>query len=288
MNAITRELIIEELEARGYSCYGSDIIKNSVVMPAITILAPSKANPIIYTDKLIENYDNLNDIVDKIISIYESHNEFDFDIISTIRNRNWILEHIFISLQQESDEPLIKKICEGPFTGLEQYLYVRDTTGIEGWSIKLNSSIIAIADISIEEAWDYARRNTFAPDEPILERLSDLLYEMTGCEDFLDNLFAPPLYVLSNRNKSKGSIQILNQEYIKKFVLSLEESSGQRPTKLVILPSSLHEVLLYPVYDGDIFDVEQEHSLTQMVQIINQENVAPEDVLSDHVFILNL
>lgn len=41
-------------------------------------------------------------------------------------------------------------------------------------------------------------------------------------------------------------------------------------------------------YDGDIFDVEQEHSLTQMVQIINQENVAPEDVLSDHVFILNL
>lgn len=81
-----------------------------------------------------------------------------------------------------------------------------------------------------------------------------------------------PLYVLTNRRKAYGAAGILDRSLIQG--LAREADSG-----IFILPSSRHEVLLIPESEGT--DAE---GLSQMVRDVNQDAVAPEDRLSDHVY----
>lgn len=288
--SITREQIINALEEKGYKCQSNNVIKNSITLEAINILTETNISPLIYIADIIENSSSLEDAVSKVISIYENHQDFEHkDIVQLLQDKNWLCEHLFIALQKsESDENLIKRDCDDCFTGLEQYLYIRDRAGEEGWSIKLNSSILALANLDECIAWQSAQKNTFAPGEVLLQSLSSLISEMSGCPDLEDIPGIPPLFVLSNRSKVKGSIQVCNKDCIDSFVSSLEESTGKHIVKIAVLPSSLHEVLLYPVFDGDVFDYEDEMSLTNMVQLVNQDSVDPIDRLYDRVFIINL
>lgn len=286
--SITKESIIDALEKKGYKCQSNDVVKNSVLLPAINLLTESNISPCIYLDGLIAKYDYLDDIVSEIISIFEKHKEFDFDVLSMVTDKDWLLEHLFIALQRESTEPLIKKLCDDCFSGLEQYLYIRDKNGDDGWSIKLNTFILSLTNTSEDEAWINAQQNTFSPNEPVLKSLSSVFCEITGCTDFEEIPGIPQLYVLSNKCKTRGSIQVLNKKLMTSFVSSLEETLGKRPVKFVVLPSSLHEVILYPIFESDLFDDNEEKSLTELVQTVNREEVDPIDVLSDKIFILTV
>lgn len=288
-STITREDIIAALELKGYTCKANDVVKNSVTLPGINIItAGENISPCIYIDTLLKQYSSIDDIVEAIISIYENHKSFDFDINQILYDKEWILEHLYIALQQSSNEELIKKQCIDCFEGLEQYLYIRSEIGDDGWSIKLNDSIMSTSGITYDEAWESARHNTFSKDEPVIKSLSSLLFDITGCPDFQDLPGVPPIFVLTNKKQTKGSIQIFNEECINNFVSTLEREKGIKPCKLVILPSSIQEVLLYPIYPDDVFDATSEEELSALVQAVNSESVDPIDVLSDHVFILNL
>ena len=85
----------------------------------------------------------------------------------------------------------------------------------------------------------------------------------------------PALHVLTNRRGIYGASCMLYRDIIKDF-------ADQEEADVIILPSSIHEVLLFP--DHLMFD----HAfLCRTVQEINQEDVPKEDVLSDRIYIFS-
>ena len=85
----------------------------------------------------------------------------------------------------------------------------------------------------------------------------------------------PALHVLTNRRGIYGASCMLYRDIIKDF-------ADQEGAYVIILPSSIHEVLLFP--DHLMFD----HAfLCRTVQEINQEDVPKEDVLSDRIYIFS-
>lgn len=97
-------------------------------------------------------------------------------------------------------------------------------------------------------------------------------------EEIIDHLLSTeenlsPLYVLSNQTGIYGASCILYKNLIKDFADALGED-------LIIIPSSIHEVLLTPD-DGKICYDE----LNGMVASINQSDVPQEDRLSDHIYL---
>ena len=82
-----------------------------------------------------------------------------------------------------------------------------------------------------------------------------------------------PFYVLSNRSGINGAACILYEDVLKNFADGVEKN-------LIILPSSIHEVLLLPD-DGDISYEE----MSRLVTHINRSEVPEEDRLSNQVYL---
>ena len=115
--------------------------------------------------------------------------------------------------------------------------------------------------------------------EPVFMVMMDLLSDRMDDEyssEFFDMVVSEdmvPMYVCSNSQKVNGAGVILYKDLLKQFA----EKTG---SDFYILPSSIHETLLVPV--SDQMEVE---ALRSMVREVNATQVAPEEVLSDNVYI---
>lgn len=99
--------------------------------------------------------------------------------------------------------------------------------------------------------------------------LRDLLMEMNqDITDFADT----PLYVLTNESRLFGAAAIVDKKVLESF--AKEHGSG-----FYIIPSSIHEVLLFLSEDLNVGE-----RLAEMVHEVNSTEVSPEEVLSDHVY----
>ena len=92
-------------------------------------------------------------------------------------------------------------------------------------------------------------------------------------EDMLSTPGDISLYVLSNHMSRNGAIAMAYEGMLKDFATELDHD-------LIILPSSIHEVLLVP-YEEELCMEE----LKEMVRHVNRTEVAKEEVLSDNVYI---
>lgn len=111
---MTREMIITELNNRGYNADSQNSIKNGVVLEGIRILTNSNIAPIIYTEGIIENaeeqHKTLDDVVSAIIAVYESSKAVNFDV-KMFFDRDYILNNIYIGMQKDSTEDIEKVYC---------------------------------------------------------------------------------------------------------------------------------------------------------------------------------
>ena len=103
--------------------------------------------------------------------------------------------------------------------------------------------------------------------------LSDVMLKMMGTFDDPADMDNPGgMLILSNVNGLYGSVNILNPDIMDRIA----ERIGQ---EFYILPSSVHEVLIYP--KDEFIDYQE---LEEMVNEVNETQVAPEEVLSNHVY----
>ena len=120
------------------------------------------------------------------------------------------------------------------------------------------------ADTVISLAIENARDYTITP-------LAQVLAELMGGMPFLAGEDDVPLYVLTNENKTCGAIGVIAAK------AELEE---RFPNGYVVLPSSIHEVLILPKEQL----TQEMEALSEMIVEINQTQVAPEEVLGDHPY----
>lgn len=275
---IIRTLIIDELAKRGYRAEAQNTIKNGVELEGIRIMSESPIAPVIYTEELIKHAErdgkSLSDVVSAIINIYESNKTVDFNI-NELFDRDFILNHLYIGLQKESTEELVKSAC-AELEGIESYLYIRrERNEGDSYSVKLTRQLLERADISEVEAWEYAEAHTYA--ETTITSMAKVMCEMMNMEYSEDMEDMTPFYVLTNTSKVKGASAILNKKILSEF------GKKYHTEKIVAIPSSVHEFLILPYTEEMNID-----DFSNMVNEVNVSEVDPTEQLGTKAFIITL
>lgn len=86
-----------------------------------------------------------------------------------------------------------------------------------------------------------------------------------------------PLYVMTNTSKVRGASAILNKKALAEF------GKKHNTDKVVVLPSSVHEMLLVP-YTEEI-DID---TFSEMVEEVNNAEVDQTERLTDRAYIIIL
>ncbi len=269
---ITRTMIIEELNSRGYFAEEATAIKNGISKDGITVKRNStdRVAPNIYTDDFIEKAEreslSVSEIADEIERIVRQC-DTNFDV-SMFSDKDYVLSHIRLGLQATGTEDIVKRPSN--FEGLEEYLYLEGSRGTEHFSVKVKKEILNNADVAFNIAWSRAEENSHK--ETTIQPLFSVIANMMGEENPICNEYAP-IYVVSNKAQFRGASGITDHEALRK----LADSIGIRD--FVILPSSIHECILIPKDENT--DLK---SLYNMVKDVNSSVVSPEDKLIDAVF----
>ncbi|MEE0930522.1 MAG: DUF5688 family protein [Acutalibacteraceae bacterium] len=260
---LTREMIMDELTKKGYEVSAFDKVKNGVLMNGI-MCRRGNISPVFYVNELIEN-ENME--LDEAVKIVESvlRTETPNLNIEEITSPDYILNNVYMGLQRVSAEEILKKKTE--FKGIECYLYVRVEEGI----FKLLTTTIKILGISELELWRKAKENTEKETDIISlsEAMKELGMEVQGLNE----------YVVSNKDRRLGASGILMKDKIKQFANELGVDS------FVMLPSSIHEVILLPINKGDVVDLE---FYNMMVSEVNESEVLPEERLTDRAYLIEI
>lgn len=253
----------------------NEVVKNKQTFQGLTIKSQSmNVAPNIYVEGYLEKFTTVDDIAEAILNTYEEHKCFDGFNVADILNKDFILSHVIPVMQQESDEPLIKlpNVSER-FKGAEAYLaIVSDADDNASYSVKLNPQILASADINIDSdrLFEHAIENL--KSKVVIKSMFETLKQMTGLPDEMLEPYDAPInmYVCSLGSKYKGASAILCDDALTDFAKEHNIKDG-----FFILPSSVFETIF--VW-GDNIDID---SLSDMVVSVNENEVAPEDRLSD-------
>lgn len=248
--------ITMELKNRGYNAEITTVVKNGVEKKGITI-GDGNIKPTIYPDLT----KTLDECVNEIINTYENTPENPYDV-DKITSWGYAKDNLMICLQKKSNEYILKR----DFLDLEMYVRV-DVSNGGTYKVKPNMFKDVSDDDVIARALFNTEKNT------TIDNMAKVIAEMMGCdieEVPVDN----NSIVVTNKAKSYGAGVICNKKMLR--VVANEYASN-----LVIIPSSIHECLLFVDNEPDM------DAFTTMVREVNENGVIPEEVLSDHAYFYN-
>ena len=229
----------------------------------------SNIAPNIYLENFFAQYqdgEDLGDILQHIADIRVNHEmEQGFDV-SKITDFDQVKDHIICKLVNA--EMNADYLADKPHTLVEDLavVYAVDLGGGEGGRMS--------APIT----------NNLMEQESQIEfkTMRDVLVDMMfpdGIQEGDPRAFMlppeeenPSMYVLSNADKLNGAAALLDAK-------TMEDISEKLGGDFVVLPSSIHETIVLPLNE----DMDR-HTLEAMVQDVNAGQVAPEERLSDHVY----
>ena len=263
---------------------------NGLVLDGLCItMGDSHISPAIYLNPCYQQYKKgrpVSDIVDEILTLYRQNDApppLNYQLLSDYREMKPSIACKLI--HAASNESLLNQVPYIAWMDLALVFYLcihEDDSGL--MTAMIHNTHMNIWDISLDELKSTALTNTprlFPPVitsmERIIEELNqELAYEQAR-EQALNDPEPPdasaPFYVLTNRSGINGAVCLLYDDVLKNFADDIERD-------LIILPSSIHEVLLLPD-EGDISYEE----MSRLVTHINQSEVPKEDRLSNQVYL---
>lgn len=194
----------------------------------------------------------------------------------------------FKLVNAESNRGFLQHVPHVPWLDLAVIFYLMlDESQYGHMTAVIHNSHMTAWGTSVEELYRLAERNTpeLLPIE--IRSMDDVMWEVLArhlgdecCEEMLKELLeepgqvlgTSPLYVMSNTSGINGTSSMLAGGALKEF-------ADSRKADLVILPSSVHEVLLIPREEGLDFT-----GIFQMVRDVNETEVPVVDRLSDQVY----
>lgn len=169
---------------------------------------------------------------------------------------------------------------------LEQIPYVRvldlamicysvvNNAVIQNGAITVYRSHLEMWGVSEEELFEKALVNSCRYEREQLVSMWDVLDELTqeaSADIPLEEAETGKMYVLTNERRINGASVLCYPGIFRRCVQELQKD-------FYILPSSIHELILIPI------DEYKESDLLKMVQEVNDEQVAKEELLSYHVY----
>ncbi len=252
---------------------------NDVRITGVIMMARGDTiSPTIYLEGFYEQYQEgaaMERLVDEIISIYEDQmRDINLDM-EFFQDFEKVRDRIFYKLISfEKNVRLLEDVPHFRWHDLAiVFYYAMEEELVGKASITIHNQHMAMWSQSVDSLYRTAQKNMKEGMPELLLTMSELFRQMTGVRIQKDDEI--PMYVLTNQEKIYGAAALLYSEQLK----DLADRIGY---DLLILPSSVHEVLLVPDDHRKGYDF-----YIRMVDEVNRTQVEPEEVLSYKLYRYN-
>lgn len=278
------ETVREEVAKRtGKDTMVYPVIKNNdtvyqglVIKDLVLNLAPT-----IYLEPYFYRYEDgesMEVLIDDILNTYEEHLPTKDFNISLFMDFGKAKHRITMKVvNTERNKKLLQKVPNIPFYDLSLVFLVDVSQAIQEYaSILIHNEHLKLWNITEEELYELAKVNTPRQLSPRLENLHDVFEFMSG--ESLPFLKELNIKILSNHLKIHGATCIAYPELLTEIYNIFEDN-------VIIIPSSVHEVLIMP--QKNIPEGYSLHYLNDMVRCVNRTELTDDIILSDHVYRFN-
>lgn len=222
---------------------------------------------------------SLDDVAERIVKTFNDSPVPDKAraVIENIEDYEKIKDRIIYRLiNTESNMDMLRDIPNIPFLDLSIIFSIYLGSLNEGEMLmKVTNQYMELLDISVDDLLEEADKNTPRLLPAYLENIEEIIRDMGNSEgailEYGDSSFS--MFVMTNRQKHNGASVIL-------YPGLLQEYSEKLGGDILILPSSVHELILLP-WKGDC-DVNE---IAGIIQQINAAEVPNGEVLSDHPYL---
>lgn len=269
-----------------YQVFVEKVYKNNICLQGLHIIEEgSRVSPIIYLDAFYDRYRKEPELLAKmeqdILCFYNIHKPCGQMKVDTSSFENWEQAKsriCFKLINKEQNREMLARMPHFELLDLAIVFYCLVGRNSEGQaSVLVENGLMEYWGKSANDLYNAAKQNTpylfpyeFGSMEQVLAKEMEMPVE--GLTQILPIGRSPQMYILSNNTGVNGATSILYGGVLK----SIADRFG---SDLIIIPSSINEVLILKA-DGE-FSISD---VTEMVKEVNAEEVAPEEVLSDHAY----
>lgn len=265
--------LLKEKMGEDYEIKVTKVVKNNDIhlTGVIMMKKADSVSPTIYLEELYQEYcagTDIQEIVDKIAELYEAQLrdiKLDMNFFSDFKYVKGRIFHKII--HYEKNKKLLEDVPHFKWCDLAVVFYYAMEEEILGKaSVLIHNNHLDMWEQSVDALYRIAQENMRRSMPEMLVPMWELIESITGgrsegAEDIR-------MYVLTNRDKLYGASAMLYSDKIRELADKLQSD-------LLILPSSVHEVLLLPD------DREKEYDFyRRMVEEVNTTQVEPEEILS--------
>lgn len=267
----------------GYEITLDSVRKNNdICLSSLSINRPdSNISPVIYLEpfyhEMIKQGKKLVDVAKEILHVYKEHEvdeKFDLEQIMDYENVKTRLK--FGLINTKMNKHFLSEVPHREFLDLSIiYRIVLNCRNEGEGSITVKHGQMAAWGVTEQTLFEQACTNRKDADEIIVTDMRELLREFWEEDpiDDMDGSMGNRMYVAGTKNRMHGAVAMLDREVMHKA----EEMVGK---DFMILPSSVHELILIPSVDGE----DEEKQLSEMVKTVNRTLVLEHEILSDHVY----
>ena len=260
------------------------IKNNNILLDGLTIMEDgTNLSPTLYLNYYYDTYQDgtdLSSIIEAMLRTYDSnkpHGKIDTSFFTDYQNVKPRI--VYKLIHYEKNRHLLSDLPHFRYLDLAIVFYCLVSSSTSGSAtILIRNEHLRFWNISPDQLFATAKENTPKLLTYELRNMNELMAELLNTVPPSDALAEKkdaspcPMYVLTNQNKLNGASCILYEHLLELF-------ADRLGADLYILPSSVHEVILIPATSDTSFA-----ELSRMVKEVNETQVSPEEILSDHVY----
>ena len=295
-----KDLIVEEIKEKlgeEYRIVSNIITKqNDEVLHSVAILNNGeKMSKNIYLESYYEEYKkgrSIDSITEEIIGLIKCKDEIQqrcMEFVEILNDYESVKDNLMVKLiNKDFNEKYLENKCYISYLDFAVLLYVlNDWEKGESFAVAVTKTLADVWEVSIDEMYEQALKNVRTKYPATIENINSVIIktfeEVQGIAaeelDFLKNTKdRMELYVLSNRTRTNGAISMIFTDVLKKFA---DENEVE---EVIIIPSSVHEVLLYPKNNES--DITEQNCLDMLLDV-NSTGVEHGELLSNNVYVYN-
>ena len=254
---------------------------NGRIYHGITVIEKdTNCAPSLYLDDMFAEYCkgmSIEDIMERLRTLYfKSKCDGDIDV-SFFDSYDKVCDRVMFKLiGYEKNKKMLENMPFRKITDLAVVYFCEVSDPRIGKGvIMIRNEHIAHWNIDEERLYQDALLNTPRLNPVTLNSLLDTVEELSGMKVLDENEDDFGMLVLSNKSKMFGASAIL-------YPNVLQEIADKKECDLIIIPSSVHEVILMPMKNA--MNSMALQNLKNIVECVNQESVGLEDILSDNVY----
>lgn len=250
---------------------------NGVLLRGFTMIPKGAAvAPTIYLEEFYREHVkgvSLNRITDKIEKIYWEGCQTDTSVIDYFQQYDKVKDTLVLKLvSYERNAEFLEEVPHKKLLDLAMYVQSRmESKDFEHAVITIRHEHLRMWNVDMEEFFQQAFSNSLQKEPEQLLGMRELLSELQGDIEVDSKAEGKELSALTNTSRINGAVVMFYPGALSRCAKVLDDD-------LIILPSSIHEVLLLGAKDVYIPE------LLRMVQEVNDTQVAQEDILSYVVY----